>query len=142
MIKLPVKNHHQIFDQPESIMLGKEATSNKVNLYYEKMRQKFDKQSIENLKLKDIQNSNSTIRREKTDLNILPKSSIIARDRNLISRRHSSKSGSLSKSALSNFSRSRLPSSKNPLFLNPPIVRPKKNTSIRYSAREKLVLDW
>ncbi len=122
------------FVHSDSLMLGEEASSDRLNLYYEQMcRQLEKKNSIHNLK--PVKASKIEFQRAKTDLMSLPKSAQ--------SRASFHPESNLTSRPTSNIrSTIRLPSSRNPLLIAPPIVRPKKNTSIRYSAREKLVIDW
>lgn len=117
MLKLITKNEGEFTKRSESrgsLLLGEEANSNKINLFYENMRQQLDRQVTKEIlqaEKKKIPSDNSkpkllTMRREKTDFIRLPVSK------------------------------------KNPLLTPTPIVRPKKHSTIRYSAREKLIIDW
>lgn len=119
MLKTITKNEGNITkrsDSRGSLLLGEEANSNKLNLFYENMRQQLDRQANkDNLKIenKSFPSDNKkpkmlNMRREKTDFIRLPVSA----------------------------------SKKNPLLTPTPIVRPKKHSTIRYSAREKLIIDW
>ncbi len=122
------RSEKDVYGRPDSIMLGEEAGSNKINLYYENLCHQLEKQKgKDSLKAPKIE-----LRRAKTDFLVLPKSALSKASL----QESSSRPGSNLRSAI------RLPTSRNPLLIAPPIVRPKKNTSIRYSAREKLVIDW
>ena len=140
MIKQAHARHHN--DRPESIMLGEEAGSNKINLFYANMCHQLEKQKTQDsLKVsRNVSTAKTGLRGSKTEFIVLQKSAAPKPDLKLtaVTRPNSVKNVDvgLPRSA------SRKPSSKNPLLIAPPSVRPKKNTSIRYSAREKLVIDW